>query len=302
MLNSANAARKPRKPLGTNETFWGYVFLAPVIIGFLVFTAVPVVVSLYYSLTNYDGITAPKFVGLSNYIDLFQNGEFGHALLNSVYFTIGTVPLGAFLALLVAILLNQKIKAQSLYRSAFFIPCIVSYVAIAMVWQWMYNQDYGLINSVLGALGLPQPGWLATEELAMPSVIIMTIWKGLGYNGVILLAGLQGISPSLYEAAEIDGASAFQRFTRITLPMIRPTMMFVLLTSMIGALQAFDQIYIMTSGGPGRATEVVCYLIYMNAFQYFKQGYASAMAYILFIIIFAASVIQLKVSEKNSEI
>ena len=136
----------------------------------------------------------------------------------------------------------------------------------------------------------------------MPSVIIMTIWKGLGYNGVILLAGLQGISPSLYEAAEIDGASAFQRFTRITLPMIRPTMMFVLLTSMIGALQAFDQIYIMTSGGPGRATEVVCYLIYMNAFQYFKQGYASAMAYILFIIIFAASVIQLKVSEKNSEI
>ena len=144
MLNSANAARKPRKPLGTNETFWGYVFLAPVIIGFLVFTAVPVVVSLYYSLTNYDGITAPKFVGLSNYIDLFQNGEFGHALLNSVYFTIGTVPLGAFLALLVAILLNQKIKAQSLYRSAFFIPCIVSYVAIAMVWQWMYNQDYGI--------------------------------------------------------------------------------------------------------------------------------------------------------------
>ncbi len=262
----------------------------------------PVVVSLYYSLTNYDGITAPKFVGFENYIDLFQNGEFGHALLNSVYFTVGTVPLGAFLALLVAILLNQKIRAQSLYRSAFFIPCIVSYVAIAMVWQWMYNQDYGLINSVLGALGLPQPGWLATEELAMPSVIIMTIWKGLGYNGVILLAGLQGISPSLYEAAEIDGASAFQRFTRITLPMIRPTMMFVLLTSMIGALQAFDQIYIMTSGGPGRATEVVCYLIYMNAFQYFKQGYASAMAYILFIIIFAASVIQLKVSEKNNEL
>lgn len=301
MLNLDKAAKKPRKPLSTNETFWGYVFLAPIIIGFLVFTAVPVVVSLYYSLTNYDGITPPKFVGFDNYIDLFQNGEFGHALLNSVYFTLGTVPLGAFLALLVAILLNQKVRGQSLYRSAFFIPCIVSYVAIAMVWQWMYNQDYGLINSVLGALGLPQPGWLATEELAMPSVIIMTIWKGLGYNGVILLAGLQGISPSLYEAAEIDGANAFQRFTRITLPMIRPTMMFVLLTSMIGALQAFDQIYIMTSGGPGRATEVVCYLIYMNAFQYFKQGYASAMAYILFIIIFVASIIQLKVSEKNNE-
>lgn len=300
-MPNTRAVKKQHKPLSTNETFWGYVFLAPVIIGFLVFTLIPVCVSLYYSLTNYDGMTTPKFIGLENFINLFQNGEFGHALWNSVYFTIGTVPIGAFLALLVAILLNQKIHGQGIYRSAFFIPCIVSYVSIAMVWQWMYNQDYGLINTFLGKLGLPQPAWLASEELAMPSVIIMTIWKGLGYNGVILLAGLQGISPSLYEAAEIDGANAFQRFVHITLPMIKPTMMFVLLTSMIGALQAFDQIYVMTSGGPGRATEVVCYLIYQNAFQYFKQGYASAMAYILFIIIFTASIIQLKISERNND-
>lgn len=292
--------KNTRKSLAASETFWGYTFLAPVIIGFLVFTAIPVVVSLYYSLTNFDGILPPKWVGLENYTSLFTNGEFGHALLNSLYFTLGTVPVGAFLSLLVAMLLNQKIRGQSLYRSAFFIPVIVSYVSVAMVWQWMYNQDYGLINSFLGSLGLPQPPWLASEAWAMPSVIIMSIWKGLGFSSVILLAGLQGISPSMYEAAEVDGANAFQRFRHITLPLIRPTMMFVLLTSMINSLQAFDQIYIMTSGGPGRATEVVCYLIYMNAFQYFKQGYASAMAYILFIIIFVASIVQLKVSEKNN--
>ncbi len=301
MHDSEQTIKKQRKPLAANETFWGYAFLTPVIIGFLVFTIIPVIMSFYYSLTNYDGITTPKFVGLENYIKVISNGEFGHALLNSIYFTVGTVPIGAFLALLVAILLNQKIGGQNFYRSAFFIPCIVSTVAISMVWQWIYNQDYGLLNQVLAALGLPQPAWLSSKELAMPSVIIMTIWKSLGYNGVILLAGLQGISPSYYEAAEIDGANAFQRFIRITLPMIRPTMMFVLLTGMISALQAFDQIYTMTSGGPGRSTEVVCYLIYQNAFQYFKQGYASAMAYILFVIIFVASIIQLKISKKNDD-
>lgn len=291
---------KRKKPLSANENFWAYIFLFPVIIGFLVFTVIPVIVSLYYSLTDYDGILDPNFVGLSNYVSLFTNEEFGHSLWNTLYFAIGTVPVGAFLSLLVAVLLSQKIKLQSVYRSAFFIPVIVSFVSVAMVWQWMYNQDYGLINSFLGALGLPQPPWIASEAWAMPSVIIMSIWKSLGFNSVILLAGIQGISPSLYEAADIDGANMFQKFTKITLPLIKPTMMFVLIISMINAFQAFDQIYIMTNGGPGSATEVVCYLIYMNAFQYFKQGYASAMAYVLFIIIFAGSIIQLKFSEREN--
>lgn len=291
---------KVKKSLAASETFWGYTFLAPVILGFLVFTVAPVIMSFYYSLTNYDGILEPSFVGLKNYINLFTNAEFGTSLWNTLYFTIGTVPVGGFLSLLVAVLLNQKIKLVGLYRSAFFIPVIVSFVSVAMVWQWMYNQDYGLINSFLGSLGLYQPPWIASEQWAMPSVIIMSIWKGLGFNSVILLAGIQGISASLYEAADIDGASAIQKFTKITLPLVRPTMMFVLIISMINAFQAFDQIYIMTNGGPGSATQVVCYLIYMNAFQYFKQGYASAMAYVLFLIIFVASIIQLKISEKNN--
>lgn len=296
----AKSSVKKRKPLGANEIFWGYLFLLPVIIGFLVFTIFPVVMSLYYSFTNYDGVTPPKFIGLQNYIDLFTNGDFGSALWHTVYFTIGTVPLGVILSVLVAVLLNQKIRGLNIYKSAFFIPVIVSYTSIAMVWQWLYNEDFGLINSALASLGLPQPPWLTSSAWAMPSVIIMSIWKSLGFNSVILLAGVQGVSSAVYEAADIDGANVVQKFFRITLPMLKPTIMFVTIISMINSFQAFDQIYIMTKGGPGTATQVVSYLIYMNAFQYFKQGYASAMAYILFIIIFVASIIQLKLSERDN--
>lgn len=295
------AAKKPRKPLGVNETFWGYVFLAPIIVGFLLFTVVPVFTSLYYSFTDFDGIQEPKFIGFKNYIDLFTNGEFGMSIWHSVVYAFWSVPVGAFLALLIAVLLTQKIKGVTLYRSAFFIPCIVSFVSIAMVWQWLYNDDYGLFNGILNGLGLPSIPWLSSPDWAMPSVIIMSVWKGLGFNAVILMAGIQGISTSMYEAADIDGANTVQKFFRITLPMIKPTMMFVLINGMIGALQAFDQIYIMTKGGPSGATEVVSYLIFQNAFNYFKQGYASAMAYVLFIIIFVATLVQLKVSEANKD-
>ena len=297
---SSTVKKKKRKTLGAKETFWGYFFLSPVIIGFLVFTVFPVIMSFYYSLTDYDGILKPTFVGLQNYAMLFTNKEFGEALLHTVYFTVGTVPIGVFLAILVAVLLNQKIRGVNIYRSAFFIPVIVSYVSITMVWQWLYNEDYGLINSFLGQLGLYQPPWLTSERWAMLSVIIMSIWKGLGFNAVILLAGVQWISSNIYESADIDGANVFQKFFKITLPLLKPTIVFVTIISMINSFQAFDQIYVMTKGGPGTSTQVVSYLIYMNAFQYFKQGYASAMAYILFIIVFVASIIQLRVSEKNS--
>lgn len=299
MDTKISTAAKRKTLLSANENFWGYAFLLPTIIGFVIFTAIPVVMSFYYSLTSYDGIQAPEFVGLRNYLNLISQKEFRNALWNTACYTVGVVPLGTLLALVIAVMLNQKIKGVGIYRSAFFIPVIVSTVSVAMVWQWMYNQDYGLINAALGALGLPQPGWLSTKELAMISVIIMSIWKGLGFNIVILLAGIQGISSSVYEAAEIDGAGAFRKFRNITVPLVRPTVTFVLIISLINAFQAFDQIYIMTKGGPAKATEVVVYLIYMNAFHFFKQGYASAMAYVLFIIIFILSIIQLRVSESK---
>ena len=182
------------------------------------------------------------------------------------------MPLGTILAILVAVLLNQKIRGLNLYKTAFFIPVIVSYTSIAMVWQWLYNDDFGLINSGLNSIGLPSVPWLTSSAWAIPSVIIMSIWKSLGFNSVILLAGVQGVSPAIYEAADIDGANVVQKFFRITLPMLKPTVMFVMIISMINSFQAFDQIYIMTKGGPGTATQVVSYLVYMNAFQYFKQG------------------------------
>ena len=185
MENSSNTVKKKKaKRLDAKENFWGYVFLSPVIIGFLVFTVFPVIMSFYYSLTNYDGILKPKFVGFQNYAMLFTNKEFGEALLHTIYFTIGTVPIGVFLAILVAVLLNQKIRGVNAYRSAFFIPVIVSYVSITMVWQWLYNEDYGLINTFLGKLGLYQPPWLTSEQWAMPSVIIMSIWKIRSYTKI----------------------------------------------------------------------------------------------------------------------
>ena len=166
--------------------------------------------------------------------------------------------------------------------------------------QWFGSGCIMKINTFLGKLGLYQPPWLTSEQWAMPSVIIMSIWKNLGFNAVILLAGVQGISPDIYESADIDGANAVHKFFKITLPLLKPTIVFVTIISMINSFQAFDQIYVMTKGGPGTATQVVSYLIYLNAFQYFKQGYASAMAYVLFIIVFAASIIQLRFSERNN--
>ena len=288
-----------KQSITQKEWFWGYTFLMPVIIGFLIFTLIPVCMSLYYSFTEYDGISKPIFIGLENYSSLMKNEDFLLSLKNTLVFTIWTVPVGAFLSLLCAELLNTDIIGKKIYRSIIFIPNIVSYVAVAMVWQWLYNEDYGLINSLLGSLGLYQPPWLTSTEWAMPSVIIMTIWKNLGFNMIIFLAGLQGISTSYYEAAYIDGASTLQRFFHITVPLLKNTTLFVIVTSMIGAFQTFDQIYLLTAGGPNRATQVVVYLIYMNAFQYFKQGYASAMSCILFVIIFAATLLQFKLNNQQ---
>ena len=289
---AAQTSAKKRKPIGANETFWGYIFLLPVILGFIVFTIFPVVMSFYYSLTDYDGVTPPKFIGIQNYIDLFTNGDFGEALWHTVYFTIGTVPLGTILAILVAVLLNQKIRGLNLYKTAFFIPVIVSYTSIAMVWQWLYNDDFGLINSGLNSIGLPSVPWLTSSAWAMPSVIIMSIWKSLGFNSVILLAGVQGVSPAIYEAADIDGANVVQKFFRITLPMLKPTVMFVMIISMINSFQAFDQIYIMTKGGPAGATRTIGYYIYSNAFKRFDFGYAAALSTALFVIIMLLTLLQ----------
>ncbi|WP_207802285.1 carbohydrate ABC transporter permease [Paenibacillus xerothermodurans] len=281
------------------ETLWGYIFITPIMVGFLIFTLIPVVSSLYLSFTKYDGITSPKWIGVTNYANLLHDADFLASLSHTLYFTLGTVPLGVLLALIVAIALNAKIRFMGAYRTAFFIPVVTSMVAVAQVWKWLYNTDYGLINAILARLNMYQPEWLASIEWAMPAIIIMSIWKHLGFNMVIFLAGLQGISPALYEAAKIDGASGIKQFFYITVPLLRHTTLFVVVMSIIGSFQVFDQIFVMTGGGPAKSTTVVVFWIYQNAFQFFKQGYASAMAYILFAIIFVVTLIQMRLAKSK---
>lgn len=288
-----------KKPLYAREGFWGAIFLMPTFIGFLVFTLIPVVMSFMYSFTNYDGITSFDFVGTKNYVRLFTNKEFIKTLWNTLYFTIGKVPIGCLLALIIAVVLNQKIRFRNFYRACYFMPTIVSTVAISVVFQQIFNKDFGLANALVGFFGIPPQEWLASKTQAMPIVIFITIWKGLGVNVVIFLAGLTGVDPQLYEAASIDGASAYTRFVKITLPMMAAPITFVLINNTIQAFQVFDQIYMLTGGGPAKATQTLSYLIFNNAFEYFKQGYASAMAYVLFAIILIVSIFQLAISRNS---
>lgn len=277
------------------EALWGYFFLLPNVLGFLVFTLGPVMAALLISLTKWDAITSPQFIGLANYIRLLtRDTTFRKVLWNTVYFTGVSVPLGTVLALTLALLLNQKLRGVLVYRTVYFLPVISSMVGVALVWQWLYNVEYGLINQFLFTLGITGPKWLASTRWAMPAVIIMSVWKGLGYNMVIFLAGLQDVPEFLYEAAELDGANGWQKLRNVTLPMLQPTTFFVIVMSIIGSFQVFDQVFVMTSGGPARATSVIVHYLYQNAFQYFEMGYASAMAYVLFAIIFVVTLIQVR--------
>lgn len=296
-----NAVLARRKRLNGREGLWAMLFLLPTFIGFLVFTVAPVIMSLIYSFMKYDGVTVMKYIGLKNYTKLLTNKEFLQSLWHTIYFAFGTVPVGCFLALLVAVVLNQKIRLKMFYRACFFIPSIVSMVAISVVFQQMFNKDFGVINQILQFFRLPPQGWFASKQWAMPCVIFVTIWKNIGVTVVIFLAGLTGVDPQLYEAAEIDGASAITKFFRITLPMLRATLAFVLINNTIGAFQEFDQIYMLTSGGPAKSTQTISYLIYTNAFENWKMGYASAAAYLMFLMILIFSLLQLRITrnEKN---
>lgn len=301
MQVEATLKAKRKRKITSEQWFWGYVCIAPVAIGFLVFTLIPIIMSLYYSFTKYDGITQPIFIGIENYKVLLKDENFMISLKNTVVFTVLTVAGTTVISLFIANLLNKKIKGRTIFRSIFFIPYILSFVAAAMIWQWLFNTDYGAINDLLGKMGLYQPPWLTSKNWAMISVTIVSIWKGMGFSMILFLAGLQNIPRSYYEAAEIDGANGVQQFFNITVPLLKNTTLFVIVMSMISSFQAFDQIYLLTSGGPDRATQVVVYDIYMNAFQFFKQGYASAMSYILFLFIFITTLIQFRITNKSEK-
>lgn len=274
----------------------GLFFVLPVVFGTLVFNIFPTIATLFVSFTEYDLITSPRWIGLDNYIELLDDSFAGNALRNTVVFMLGMVFLGLPIALAVALLVNRPLPGIRWIRMAYMIPYVSSTVAVALVWQWILNGRLGLINQGLQMIGVDGPSWLTDPNIAMFSVIIISIWQGLGYNMLLFLAGLQGIPEELYEAAKIDGGGAWSRFWRITLPLLSPTTFFVLIITVIGSFQVFNIIYIFTvsTGAEGRirSLDVWVYYLWQNAFSFFQMGYAAAMAFALFIVIAIVTFIQ----------
>lgn len=285
--------------LRRQETMAGYLFLLPNIVGFLVFSSLPVLATLIISTLDWDLIRAPTFIAVGNYVTLvFQDPNFQQVLRNTAYYVIGTVPTGIVLSLALALAMNSQIRGISIFRAVFFIPVISSSVAVAMIWRWLFNTDFGLINAGLSAIGVAGVPWLSSTTWAMPSVIILAIWKHLGYNMIIYLAGLQSIPVALYEAASIDGASSWNKFRHITLPLLTPTTFFILVISIIGSFQVFDLAFILTQGGPGNATNTIVMYVYKHAFQFFHMGYAASIAWVLFLIIFTITLVQWRMQKR----
>jgi len=254
--------------------------------------------SLFLSFTRWDGLTPLKWIGLANYRDLLTDETFRISLVNNLYYTAVTVPLTIALSILLALLMNFRIRGIKVFRVLYFFPNITASIAVGIIWGAMFTQ-YGPINTILRFFGVANPpGWLASTTLALPAVMLVSIWKGVGYNAVILLAGLQGVPRHLYEAAELDGAGRFKQFVHVTLPGLSPVIFFTVVTGVIGSFQVFDTVMAMTQGGPGRATNVLVFHIYNTAFQNYHFGAASAMSYVLFVIIFVLTLVQLRIQKR----
>jgi multiple sugar transport system permease protein len=280
------------------ETLSAYLYLLPSLAIFAAFVFFPLFFSFFASLTKWNLPFEPSFIGLDNYRYLFTDEigsrDFAQALRNSLYYAVG-VPLNMAVSLLLASLLNQRLRAVGLFRTAYFLPTITSTAAISVVWLWIYHPgDYGLANSLLMRLGLSPLRWLRDPALAMPGLIIMGVWHGMGYNIIIFLAGLQNIPTHLYEAAEIDGAGVWARFRDITWPLLGPTTFFILVIGVINSLKAFTEMDVMTQGGPLGATTTITYYLYQEAFEHFSMGRASAVACILFALLLALTLVQFK--------
>ncbi|GAB2571085.1 carbohydrate ABC transporter permease [Gracilibacillus alcaliphilus] len=279
------------------ENMWAYLFIGPQMIGLTLFIIGPIIFAFAISFTEWDIGSTPTWLGLENYTRQLSDSVFWKVVRNTSFFALINIPLTMIGSLIIALMLNQNIKGKVILRTAYFMPVVTSSVAVALVWTWMYNPDFGLINSSLGLIGIEGPGWLSSLKWALPSIAFMTIWQGIGYNMILFLAGLQGISKQLYEAAVIDGANGWQKFWKITFPLLSPTIFFVLVMLLISSFQIFNEPYMMTKGGPADASNVFVLHIYDKAFQFFKMGEASAIAFILFIIILVFTLLQFKFSK-----
>ncbi|MFN5060446.1 MAG: carbohydrate ABC transporter permease [Chloroflexota bacterium] len=273
-----------------------YLFISPWIIGFLLFDAGAILASLAISFTNWSALSTPSFTGGENYTKLINDSLFYKAMGNSLYYGLGSVGLGTIVSFLLALLLNQDVKGMAVFRTIFYLPSVVSGIAVAILWIMILHQDFGLINSFLAFFGIKGPGWLVQPEWAMPSLILMSLWSAGGAM-VIYLAGLQSVPIHLYEAAEIDGADTFQKFWNVTVPMMSPVILYNLIVGFIASIQGFVLVYIMTNGGPANATLVYGLYIYRTAFINFQMGYASALAWVLLVVIILITVIQFAVAK-----
>lgn len=277
----------------------GLLFASPWFFGFLVFLLYPLCASLYYSFCDYSVLKAPVFIGLDNYTELFKDDVFYTSLYNTLFYALFALPLSTLMALGLAMLLNSKVKGLAFYRTIFFLPSIVPMISLAMLWLWMFNGEFGLVNNGLNAIHLPTQPWLTDKSWTKPALIFMSMW-GVGNAMVIYLAGLQNVPQPLYEASDLDGATPWQKTWNVTLPMLSPVIQFNVILGMIGSLQVFAIPYVMfSSGGPERSAYFYAMYLYDNAFNYQRMGYASAMGWIMFIVIFIATRIAIKISDKR---
>lgn len=280
--------------LTNNERFAGWVFILPALVGTLIFIIIPVICSFGLSFAKWDLLNPIQFVGLANYREIFSETLFYKILLNTIVFALATSVLGVIIPLVLACILNSKVRGSEFYKTAYFLPFITPMIVIGVVWEWIFDPNIGLLNHVLHL----HINWLYDTHFAMPALIIVSVWKLIGYNMVIFLSSLAGISQSMFEAAKIDGANELQTFKNVTVPLLSPTIFFVVIITAISSFQVFDLIYLMTQGGPLNSTNVLVYAIYQNAFEYFNVGKASAIAYVLFVIILVLTLVQWNLRKK----
>jgi multiple sugar transport system permease protein len=296
--------KDPRQKTGWRLVLWrmrrnwtAYLFLSPGLILFSIFTVFALGFSFYLTFHEWNIIEPDKpFVGLQNYRDMIDDESFRRSVINTVYFTSATVPLTMLVGLSIALLLNRPIRARGLFRTLYFLPVVTPFVVVSIIWKWLYNSQYGLFNYyLLKAHLIDEPlGWLSDQNLAMPAVILMSVWSGVGFSMVVYLAGLQSVPAELYEAADVDGASAFSKLRYITVPLLRPTTLFLLVIGVIGSFQIFTQIFVMTSGGPVERTTTMVYYIYQSAFKFYQMGYASTLAWALTVMLLGFTILQVR--------
>jgi multiple sugar transport system permease protein len=276
-----------------------FLFLLPNLIGFLAFTVIPVIMSLVMSFFNWPIVGKKEFIGFTNYSNLFINDMlFKKIMVNTLFYVIGYLACNLMIALMLALWLTGNIKKNNFYRSVFFIPQVIPLVATTMLWRWMFLPEYGLINNVLEIFGFQNINWFGNPSTAMTGIVIMSLWQGFGYNMIIFIAGLNNVPMTLKEAAKIDGCGSVRTFFYVTLPMLSPSIFFTVVMTTISAFQIFDQTFIATNGGPNYSTTTVVMYIYQNAFMFQKMGYASAIAWVLFAIIFVVTLVQMKMQDK----